>query len=346
MSDMIVRNRSLILLFFLSLFGCVDPIDVKLDQDVTRQLVVEGWIDDVNDLVVVRLSTSTINGVGENTLGGGARVTISTGSGEIFLLEEAIPGVYATLSESVRGVVGESYQLNIESGDGRMYESTMETLPNPVSIGLTQEELIETRGTTDDGTPFVSYFHDVFTALENTLDQHFVRFETTGWEKVLVDYELVPAGPLDCWQFQNPINRDVILATNAGISGNTYETKVANVPIQFRTNYVVEVVANSMTSEAFAYWSEAKRQLNRGGGIFDPPFAPVIGNIRNVNDPTEAVLGYFHAYSQDMTRYCYSRDGIPVQFEIPVFPIGVTTLCTEHYAPALFELPFDEGVCP
>lgn len=343
---MIVKNRNIFLLIILILTGCIDPIDVELDQAVARQLVVEGWIDDANDFVVVRLGTSAINGVGINTLGAGARVSITTGSGEVFLLEEPIPGLYATLSDPLRGRPGESYQLNIETGNGRMYESTIEILPNPVSVGLTREEFIEARGTTDNGTPFVSYSHDVFTELENTSDQHFVRFETTGWENVLVDYELEPAGPLDCWQFQNPINRDVILATNTGISGGTYETKVANVPIQFRTSYVVEVVANSMTGEAFAFWSEAKRQLNRGGGIFDPPFAPVVGNIRNVNDPNEVVLGYFHAYSQEMTRYCYSRDGLPVTFEIPIFIVGDMTLCTEYYAPALFELPFDDEICP
>ena len=101
-----------------------------------------------------------------------------------------------------------------------------------------------------------------------------------------------------------------------------------------------------MSLEAFAYWEQARVQLARGGGVFDPPFAPVVGNIRNVNDPSEVVLGYFHAYSQTMSRYCYGREGLAGAFEIPIFPNGSTTLCTDYYAPAVFELPFDDGICP
>lgn len=341
-----MKNQSYIVVFLLTLLGCVDPIDVELNQNAARQLVVEGWIDDVNDFVVVRLNTSAINGVGSNSLGVGATVRIISGKGDIFVLEEPLPGLYATTSTPLTGRVGESYQLEIQIWDGRMYESTMETMPNPVSIGLTREEFIENRETTDEGTSFVSYSHDVFTELENTSDQHFVRLETIGWENLQVDYELVPAGPQFCWQVQNPINREIILASNTGIAGSAYETKIANVPVQSRLNYVVEVFAKSMSREAFAYWSEAQRQLNRGGGIFDPPFAPVIGNIRNIDDPNEVVLGYFHAYSQTMSRYCYRREGLAGVFEIPIFPNGSTTLCTDYYAPAVFEMPFDDGICP
>lgn len=316
-----------------------------MDDEGGGQLVVEGWVNNVDNRVLVRLNTSTVEGVGSNTLGIGASVNITIGADHVVTLEETFPGSYANLSEPIFGAVGESYQLNIQLMDGSVYQSEVETIPEPVALGSIKDEFIENRGVTDDDVPFVSYSHDIFVALENTPQQHFVRIETRGWSNLRVDYEFEPAGPLTCWQLQDPINREVILASNNGITGNFYDRKVANIPVDFRASYVVDVFANAMSREAFTFWTEAQRQLNRGGGVFDPPFAPIISNIRNVDDPDELVLGYFHAYSQTMNRYCYSRVGLQGNFEIPIIPNSVT-LCTDIHAPAVFELPFDDAICP
>lgn len=332
--------RWAILGIFFILFGCIDPITIDSVGEQEGQLVVEGWVNDVDEVVIIRLGTSTADGVGANTLGPGAIVTIADNSGKTVLLEEVIPGLYATVSDPLVGVIGESYILNILLSDGRSYTSELVTIPEPVPFGETRDESIENRGLTDDGTPFVSYSNDIFTELENTADEHFVRIETRGWANVRVDYQLTAAGPLSCWQIRDPVSREVALANNAGLSGDIYEIEVTNVPVDIRANYIIDIYANAMSREAFVFWAEAQRQLERGGGVFDPPFAPVVGNIRNVNDPEEVVLGYFHAYAQTMTRYCFSRLGVPGNFEVPI--LDPTVLCTDFYAPAVFELPFDD----
>lgn len=327
------------------LFGCVEPIIIDSLGEVESQLIVEGWINDVDEVVVVRLGTSTADGVGENTLGPGAIVTIVDSSGKTVLLDEVIPGVFATVSDSIMGVVGETYTLNVFLRDGRSYESEGVTIPEPVQFGATRDEPIVNRGFTDDQIPFVSYSKDIFTELQNTPEDHFVRIETRGWANVRVDYPLEAPGPLQCWQIRDPVNREIILANNAGVNVDAYEIEITNVPVDVRMNYVVDLFANSMSREAFVFWSEAQRQLGRGGGVFDPPFAPVVGNMRNVDDQDEVVFGYFHAFAQTMTRYCFSQVGIPGNFEVPI--LSLTVLCTDFYAPAVFELPSEtEGLCP
>lgn len=340
-----MNGRWVIYSLLFSLIGCVEPITIDPVDDFESQLIVEGWINDVDEVVVVRLGTSTSDGVGENTLGSGAMVTIESNSGEIVLLNEVFPGIYASAPNALIGVVGESYTLNIILNDDRSYVSDLVTIPEPVEFGTTRDLPIENRGFTDDRIPFVSYSNDIFTDLVNTPDEHFVRIETLGWANLRVDYPLNAPGPLSCWQMRDPVNREIILANNAGVNVDTYEIKVTNVPVDIRMNYIIEIYANAMSREAFIFWSQAQLQLERGGGVFDPPFAPVVGNIRNVNDPDEKVLGYFHAYARTMTRYCFSRLGIPGNFEIPILP--ETVLCTDFYAPAVFELPFDDaGLCP
>ncbi|MDW3195946.1 MAG: DUF4249 domain-containing protein [Cytophagales bacterium] len=335
-----MNGRWVIFSFFFALIGCVEPITIDPLDDFESQLIVEGWINDVDEMVVVRLGTSTPDGIGENTLGPGAIVTIESGTGEMVLLDEVFPGLYSTASNELVGVVGESYTLNITLKDDRSYISEIVTIPEPVEFGSTRDVPIENRGFTDDRTPFVSYSNDIFTELQNTEDEHFVRIETSGWANLRVDYQLEAPGPLTCWQIRDPVNREIILANNTGVNVDTYEIEVTNVPVDIRMNYIIELYANAMSPEAFIFWLEAQRQLERGGGVFDPPFAPVVGNIRNVNDPDEVVLGYFHAYARTMTRYCFSRLGIPGNFEIPILP--ATVLCTDFYAPAVFELPFDD----
>ncbi len=339
-----MNSRRFIYGFIFVLFGCVEPITIDSIEEAESQLVVEGWINDVDEVVFIRLGTSTPDGVGENILGVGAMVTIADNSGNVVLLDEVFPGLYATVSDSLRGVTGETYTLNVFLQDGRSYASESVTIPMPVQFGETRDVPIERRGFTDERIPFVSYSNDIFTELTNTTDEHFVRIETRGWANVRVDYDLVAPGPLSCWQIRDPVNREITLATNTGINRDTYEIEVTNVPVDSRMNYIIDIYANAMSREAFGFWSDAQRQLGRGGGVFDPPFAPVVGNIRNVDDPEEVVLGYFHAYSRTMTRHCFSREGIPGNFEIPILPPNV--LCTDFYAPAVFELPFDDdGLC-
>ena len=241
------------------------------------------------------------------------------------------------------GRTGDTYQLMVTLANGEQYESTRVTLPESVGLGNTFDEFIENRGTTDNGTPFVTYSHDLFVQLENTEQLHYVKLESTGWARRRIDYGFEAAGPLECWEFINPIDRAVVLTNNTGIVGDFYPWRLVNIPVDFRGNFIAEIYADAMSLEAFAYWEQARVQLARGGGVFDPPFAPVVGNISNVNRPEEIVLGYFHAYARTMTRYCYSRLGVPGQFDIP--RITVPTLCTDVYAPAAFELPF-EGICP
>lgn len=342
------------ILGLLAVSACVDPIAVEMQRSANAQLVVEGWVNDVDDVFTVSLSTSsTLDGVEPVNIGVGADVRIVTGSGQVANLREISPGKYITTFGELRGVVGETYTLEMDLLNGSSYRSTAETLPTPVRVGDGRVELNEFRGETDERVPIVSYSHRVFVNLENTEDQHFVRLSASGWAQLRIDYPLCggfdgtggPAGDLLCWAFREPVERDINTVSNVGLSGNTYEAQAVNIPADFRARYITDVAANAMSIEAFRYWENAKGQLNRGGGIFDPPFAPVIGNISNIADPQEVVLGYFHAYAQTNTRVCFSRNDVPGFFPIPV--ISCERTCTDFYAPAVFELPFDDdAICP
>ena len=343
-----MNNHCFFILILTFLIGCVAPIDVALDDGASRQLVVEGWINDVDSITVVQLSTSSFDAVGENSLGRNAHVSItSVGDDGVITLNEVFPGRYETDPGALPGVVGGSYQLNIELTNGQSYASDRVTIPEPVVITDTDVELLETRGELDDGTPFVRFAHEVILDLENSDREQYVRIESQGWAESYVDYGLcdedlggfgIP-GELSCWQFRQVIESDINIATNVGISSEVYRVSGVVVPFDFRARYVAEVFVYSMSVEAFAFWNAATIQLQRSGGMFDPPFPPIVGNVANKDGNSLPALGYFHAYSQSFTRTCFNRTGIPGRFDIPV--LDCMTTCEQFWAPAVFELPFE-----
>lgn len=343
-----------LILAVLCCVSCVQPFDIGVDVNSTPQLVVEGSVNDVDEVFTVRLRTSSdFEGIGENILGVNARVQIVSGNEEITHLNEEFPGIYRTDTAALIGRVGESYTLQIQLANGESYSSTVETIPAPVGISQGRAELVENRGVSDDFIPFVEYSHNVYAQLDNTSNDHFVRVTAAGWVRAQIDYPLcggftgdtnAPAGLTVCWARRNPITSQINTATNQAVAGSKYEVLVDNVPFDFRDAYIADLYASAMSPEAFAYWELARIQISRAGGVFDPPFAPVTGNIRNVNHPDEIVLGYFHAYAQTTTRVCFSRAGIPGFVNIPI--IDCQNTCTQYYRPAVFELPFDtEGLC-
>lgn len=332
---------------------CTEPIDLARDLG-GRQLVVEGWVNDVDSVHVVRLATSSFDGVGENTLGRNARVTITEiNTDQVHTLNEVFPGRYETTPGELQGIIGQSYQLEIVLANGQSYASDVVTIPEPVPIFDTEVELREERGTLDNGVPFVRYAHEVLVDFENTEIAQYVRIESQGWGQLFVDYGLcdevlggfgIP-GELNCWQFRPIIESDINTATNIGVNSDVYRVSAVVVPFDFRAGYVTELFVNSMSVEAFAYWESAKTQLQRNGGLFDPPFPPVVGNVTSINGDESPVLGYFHAYAQSFTRTCFDRTGIPGMLEIPI--LDCMTTCEDFWAPAVFELPFDtQGLCP
>ncbi len=57
----------------------------------------------------------------------------------------------------------------------------------------------------------------------------------------------------------------------------------------------VKIEQLSISKRNFEYLDVLRSQTAFVGSIFDPPPAPIVGNIFNVNDSDEVVAGYFSA---------------------------------------------------
>lgn len=105
-----------------------------------------------------------------------------------------------------------------------------------------------------------------------------------------------------CWIYENNSGEGKHAFVDDQTNGETITLKVgfikdnglrfANTTIPDK-QYYVEVEQLSVTKEVFQFNRLLESQLEIDGDIFDPPPAAIIGNVTNINNPEEVVLGLF-----------------------------------------------------
>jgi hypothetical protein len=83
----------------------------------------------------------------------------------------------------------------------------------------------------------------------------------------------------------------------------------------FLSRHYFNVRQLSIDKEAYEYWRKVRELVNNTGSVFDTPPAPIRGNLFNVNDPEEVVLGYFEVAKANVSRIYTTRADVPFFLE-------------------------------
>lgn len=151
-------------------------------------------------------------------------------------------------------------------------------------------------------------FEDCFSPLDRPADFSEVidGYTKSNWT---YDYEC----RTQCWTILSGYNLQLFddLYTNGGLLSNM---KVAQVPYFTHAPCLVAIRQTALSKEAYQFYKLVQDQTQNTGGLTDtPPVAPV-GNVRNVANPRERVVGYFAAAGVAELRYWLDRKdatGIP-----------------------------------
>lgn len=150
---------------------------------------------------------------------------------------------------------------------------------------------------------------------------------TSGNTKLLEDcyYELTPPPPsirnplpeykydytcrTDCWEIISGNNINVFddQLTNGGLVTNR---NVAQIPFYDHNPALVEIRQSSLTSDAYRYFRQFQQQTQNTGGIADSPPSVPIGNVHNLANGREIVVGYFTASAVALFRYWLDREDV------------------------------------
>ncbi len=265
-----------------------------------------------------------------------ATVTLRDDRGRSETYRELGGGIYQLEGNLLQAVTGLQYTLEIVLEDGTTYRTASQSMPPAVGadstyINLRQEQIINDQGNVLEET-----------AIDLLVDTPVLTGEAQVWLRWTFDqtYSFVslPCNPFNqtpvCYFTHPPEDPIISLATNADLSADRLTgIQVGRIRNINRLNeeytegrHCFSVYQHSITEEAFTYWSDLDEVVNQSGSIFDAVPAEVRGNVFNVDDPEESVLGFFELAQIDTVRHCIiPQDILGAFFIAPYCPPGINS---------------------
>ncbi|MCI4669161.1 MAG: DUF4249 domain-containing protein [Bacteroidia bacterium] len=324
---LIIRYLGVLSLIFLTA-ACIDPYnpDVGPYEDA---LAITGSVLEGRRITRIQLGSTFGFEEEKPRLLGNAKVIINDDEGLSYQLEEKEIGIYETDTSDFVGMVGRSYQLRVETPNGNIYESDWQLMKKSAQIdNLYFEQSLDVRGFDSlDGVQVLVDASDP----ENTTRFYRWEFEETwhvqvpmpsraDWNTDNHTYTLYENDEIPHICYASQKSNDITLRNTLGLS----EDRLVRVPINFVSGesnrlvrrYSILVKQYSLTEESYNFWKIAKDLTQDVGTLFDPIPNQLVGNFRNINDPTEPVLGYFSADGYDEKRIFIDRLDLPPDFSI------------------------------
>ncbi len=293
---------------FLFSSGCIDQIQFELsDNENFDQLIVQGQIHTGAGPYTIRIGRTTSLSNGEYIPELGVTGKINSNKGLSEDLVEKGDGWYQIPGRIVQGEVNISYELELYIGN-KTYLSHTESIPEIVEMDTIHWEQIDKPFLSSENIevtrPFVTI--NIDTPIPNLTQGPFLRWETFETYSLVENPPPPPASFSYICYFTFPTNpQEILLFNGQNFTGAYWENQWVGDRIidwTFSSKHIFSVVQISMTEQAFQYWDRVKRVIDQEGTIFDSPPAAVPGNIVNIDNPQELVLGYFEAVSVDTIR--------------------------------------------
>ncbi|MCF8232511.1 MAG: DUF4249 domain-containing protein [Bacteroidales bacterium] len=300
-----IRTGLLIVLIPLLLnSGCREEFmpDVEGYDDI---LIVDGMVTNEPGPYTIKLSRSAkLNKPDYHPLPG-CEVTIYENTGESEKLEEVEPGVYKTSEDGLRAETGNSYKLSVVTPDGSEFESDFIEMKQKVGVENINAEL-EFHESNEYPRPMGGY--QFFLTSEpagtdvNLLWKLSETYEFTSDFKIQYIYRghgiesFTNSDTLyRCWKTQDV--DEFFVATTKPLQG----TQIKKEPLHFvnsetkrlQVRYSLQVKQYNISERAYEFWTEIRDQIAGDDFLFSSQPYQIRGNVRNVDDAEEPVMGFF-----------------------------------------------------
>ena len=333
------------IIFFLligfSFSGCLDEIELDQTVDLEDNIAIQGklvkgtpskvdvFVSRLSNLIGVNLPKAILD----------AEVFISDEAGTEYQLNNVNSGFYELeipVNDPLVIDVNRTYKLTVKLVDGNVYESNMEMLlPVPkitsVDTKIIQREIINSAGipSFQENIEF-SLNTPIVTPGSTTKSQ--MIWELFGTFQI-TDSPAISCRPMS--SFPDPkkcyVTQKINLEKAVTFDGTKFSTdEITDFPLSegginflFAEGYYMTFLQQSLTSDAYNYWTTTNELLERSGSLFDAPAGKIESNFTNLNNPEEDVFGYFYATEQDTARIYID----------PNFVSNPDTRCPEPYDP-------------
>ena len=285
------------------LASCVDPVQFDIARE-DKFLVIVGQITNIEEKYRVRIFESAQQRPGVINLTNpisDAEVKIWSQDGENVLLNEDQPGEYVSKLGELVGQTGKQYYLEVKLSDGREYISASESIDQATPISNVSFEFLPEEQLNQFENIVLKNMLKVFVDVEliSKSEDTFLKWEVDG-QYQFNEYKFPGPDVVNrtCYVFDNlPLGDIEILraSSNDQIDINKIEIKSVKVNHKFASNYCFHIRQETLSREAYDYWEKIKKITESEGSLFENPFGRVQGNIININDENDEIMGYFSA---------------------------------------------------
>ncbi|MEN8248976.1 MAG: DUF4249 domain-containing protein [Bacteroidota bacterium] len=287
--------------------GCIEPFEPDVEE-ADEVMVIDGRLSDNEDIQTISISKSSHynNPQFRPVSGCVVRVEDETGNGITFM--ENSNGIYQSELEPDFLAVGKAYKLLVVTPEDEVYESEYDSLLACAAIDSLSYRL-ETQGTSNPDINYygIRFYLDMKGSAQEARS-YMWTFEET-WEYLAyypIEYmwdgyvlqEFFPrlTGFEVCYMTESLKNYEV------GSSSSSGSNEIRQQPLHFVSNqtprlaarYSLLIAQHSLSNGAYLFWDRMKAQTGDTGGLYETQPSRTTGNITNINNPEERVLGYFY----------------------------------------------------
>ena len=328
----IIMNKKITLLTIaigLWVCSCVEPFNLNIGSNL-RILTVDATLTDSSDEQVITL-TESVNSNGSAYSFPLLKATVEVvvnGTEKITLNEKGL-GVYA-LPSSFKLKPKTTYKLLFSKADGTKYESSEDQVTTvPEIIGVHDEFIVKG---IEKGNNFFDPANYIYLDTQDPANDKnnylwsWKLFERQSVCATCYDgrYFLTPAPercrvergfsgqifdyfcPGDCWEIIK--NQDLNVFSDIYSNGNPITNRlIAKIPYYNIKGSLIEIKQQSISPDAYRYFKLLADQVQNNGSLVDTPPAALIGNVKNISNPEEAIAGFFMVTSVRTVRYWIDR---------------------------------------
>lgn len=306
------RISRTILTAFILLIGCVDPFYPPYSDADIDFLVVDGFLDSGNKTATVKLSyampldtNTTVNPARRAT------VAVEKEDGSVIPLSETSDGLYTTSSSLIE--TGKKFRLRVSLNSQEYVSDEVPLKASPVLDTITwkADNLgVSIYVDSHDVAGSTRYYQWNYT---ETWEYVANRYSTIKWSNNKIVGLTADEMVYMCYG-SNSSTRVLIRSTTTNTQDVVNDFPLAFVPAGSRKLlrlYSIEVEQRAIDEQAYSYWLNMQKTTESLGGLFDELPNEVTGNVHNVKNSSERVLGYFSGGEVQKKRLFINSGELP-----------------------------------
>lgn len=316
-----MRRYLYLVLLFLSNITCRERYDVEYTMPDSGLLVVEGFIN-TDGATTITLSKTTKLTERRIVPEISAVVSIEGEDNSFYPLNETDSGRY--VSEALQLNNSGRYRLRIKTQSNKEYVSPLaQPVRTPAIDSLTwkqdNEGLDIYVNAYEPQNPARHYkweYEETWEFRAHYYASLGLRVEPSGGPNPLLSLYFLDSTTFSfdssmffCWQSRN--STSIVLATTEKLSENRVFVPLLSYPRsspEFAWLYSVKVKQRALSPECYLFYEKMRKNTETVGSIFDALPSDIKGNIENISDPSEPVIGFVDVSTQTEKRLFISAD--------------------------------------